>query len=101
MLRPDAAIAVRDDLHGLGMVECGLVGSFAAQRVANVADIHDARRCGNSVTSLASRVTTSIPTLVVIERDFCAHRKEARLAVTEDVGAHRRVLVHDLPLIGR
>lgn len=41
MARVGAAVPRGDDLHGLGMVEGGLVGPLAAQGVVDVADAHD------------------------------------------------------------
>ena len=73
MLRLGAAIAVRDDVHGLQMVECRLVGPLASKGVVDVANIQNARRQWNSLTPLAIRITSAIPTLMVIERDLGAH----------------------------
>ncbi len=57
MLRHGATIALRNDVHGLPMVECGLIRPLAAQDVVDVAGTHNARRQRNSLTPLAIRVT--------------------------------------------
>ena len=41
MLRQGAAVAVCDDVHGLQMIECRLIGPFAAKGVVNIADIQN------------------------------------------------------------
>ena len=73
MLRLSSSIAARNDVHGLQIVECGLVWPLASKGVVNVADIHYARRQWNSLAPLSIRITPAVPTLVVIEGDLGAH----------------------------
>ena len=70
VFRHGSAVAARDDLHGLQMVERGLVGPLAAQGVVDIADTQEARRQGNGLTPLAVRIPPAVPPFVVMERDL-------------------------------
>lgn len=73
VLRGGASIAIGDDIDRLLMVEGGLVRSFAAQGVIDVADVHDARRERDLFADLATGIAAAVPAFMVVECDLGSH----------------------------
>ena len=75
-----------------------LVGARRGQRVEHVADRADAADERDVLAGEAGRVAAAVPALVVGAGDDLAHLHERRARAGEQVGADRRVALHDLPL---
>lgn len=88
---------VRDVCQGLVHRPGALVGADRGQGIEHIGDRHHACGQRNGRAAQAQRVTAAVPLLVVGQGDGACQLQDAVLVRTDDLGANRRVLAHDLP----
>ena len=76
-----------------------LYGRLRAQRVVDVADGADATLERDLLACQAAGIAGAVPALVVGAGDRLGHLDERRVRAREDLGALRRVRLHDPPLV--